>query len=39
MRKLEVENQRLKNIIAKQALEIEFKYELLKKASKCPGNP
>ena len=32
MRKLEVENQRLKNIIAKQALEIEFKDELLKKS-------
>ena len=31
-RKLEVENQRLKNIIAKQALEIEFKDELLKKS-------
>lgn len=31
VRQLEVENTRLKNIIAKQALEIEFKDELLKK--------
>ena len=31
LRQLELENQRLKNIIAKQALEIEFKDELLKK--------
>lgn len=31
-RQLEVENSRLKNIIAKQALEIEFKDELLKKS-------
>lgn len=30
-RQLEVENDRLKRIIAKQALEIEFKDELLKK--------
>jgi putative transposase len=29
---LEVENDRLKRIIAKQALEIEFKDELLKKS-------
>lgn len=32
IRQLEVENSRLKNIIAKQALEIEFKEELLKKS-------
>lgn len=32
MRQLEVENERLKRIIAKQALEIEFKDELLKKS-------
>lgn len=32
MRHLEVENERLKRIIAKQALEIEFKDELLKKS-------
>lgn len=31
-RQLQLENQRLKNIIAKQALEIEFKDELLKKS-------
>lgn len=31
VRQLEVENERLKRIIAKQALEIEFKDELLKK--------
>lgn len=31
-RHLEIENQRLKNIIAKQALELEFKDELIKKA-------
>ena len=31
VRQLETENSRLKNIIAKQALEIEFKDELLKK--------
>ncbi len=31
-RQLEVENERLKRIIAKQALEIEFKDELLKKS-------
>jgi len=35
VRQLELENQRLKNIIAKQALEIEFKDELLKKAVEC----
>ena len=34
VRRLEMENQRLKNIIAKQALEIEFKDELLKKILK-----
>lgn len=32
MKQLEIENSRLKNIIAKQALEIEFKDELLKKS-------
>lgn len=32
VRQLELENSRLKNIIAKQALEIEFKDELLKKS-------
>ena len=32
VRQLEVENERLKKIIAKQALEIEFKDELLKKS-------
>jgi putative transposase len=32
VRQLEVENERLKRIIAKQALEIEFKDELLKKS-------
>jgi putative transposase len=32
VRQLEVENDRLKRIIAKQALEIEFKDELLKKS-------
>lgn len=32
VKQLEIENQRLKNIIAKQALEIEFKDELLKKS-------
>lgn len=32
LRQLEQESQRLKNIIAKQALEIEFKDELLKKS-------
>jgi len=31
-RQLEVENERLKRIVAKQALEIEFKDELLKKS-------
>lgn len=31
-KQLQIENQRLKNIIAKQALEIEFKDELLKKS-------
>lgn len=31
-RQLQVENERLKRIIAKQALEIEFKDELLKKS-------
>ena len=34
-RQLEVENDRLKRIIAKQALEIEFKDELLKKTIEC----
>jgi putative transposase len=32
VRQLEIENERLKRIIAKQALEIEFKDELLKKS-------
>jgi hypothetical protein len=32
VRQLEHENERLKRIIAKQALEIEFKDELLKKS-------
>lgn len=32
LRRLEQENERLKRIIAKQALEIEFKDELLKKS-------
>lgn len=32
VRQLEIENERLKKIIAKQALEIEFKDELLKKS-------
>lgn len=32
VKQLELENQRLKNIIAKMALEIEFKSELLKKS-------
>ncbi len=32
VRQLEVENERLKRIIAKQALEIDFKDELLKKS-------
>jgi putative transposase len=32
VRRLEQENERLKKIIAKQALEIEFKEELLKKS-------
>jgi putative transposase len=32
LRQLDQENQRLKNIIARQALEIEFKDELLKKS-------
>lgn len=32
MRQLQMENERLKRIIAKQALEIEFKDELLKKS-------
>jgi len=32
VRQLEVENERLKRIVAKQALEIEFKDELLKKS-------
>ena len=32
VRRLETENERLKRIIAKQALEIEFKDELLKKS-------
>lgn len=38
VRQLEVENQRLKNIIAKQALEIEFKDELLKKTVERPAS-
>jgi putative transposase len=32
VRQLEIENERLKRIIAKQALEIDFKDELLKKS-------
>jgi putative transposase len=32
VRQLELENERLKRIIAKQALEIDFKDELLKKS-------
>ena len=35
VRQLEVENERLKRIIAKQALEIDFKDELLKKNIEC----